>query len=278
MRVTEYESARAFLDANLHLLLKNEPGNAILLSYANQQAEGVESAMSTAFFSVDDDSGPVLPAMFTPNVVPLLSEGPEEAARIMARFFYPKHPHPNGVNGPKDTTLAFADEWERLTRCDLEIQMDSRIYTCEDVTHPENVSGQHRLATLDDFELVKKWRREFRSEADTIVRTSDEIIRERIQNEQVHLWHTESPVSMAVATRSTGNLGMIGAVYTPPEHRNNGFASAVTAVAAESILSSGKKYALLYTNLANPTSNSIYQQIGFRPVMDTTLWRFNPSI
>lgn len=240
MRVTEYRSAKAFLDANLDLLLKNEPGSAILLSYANQQTEGVESAMSTAFFSVDDDSGSVVPAMFTPNVVPLLSEGPEEAARILARFFYPKRPQPTGVNGPKDTTLAFADEWERLTRCDLEIQMDSRIYTCEKVICPSGVDGQHRVARADDFELVKKWRLEFRSEADGIVRSSDEVIREQVNSGRVHLWQTGTPVSMAVATRSTGNLGMIGAVYTPPEHRNNGFASAVTAAATESILSSGK--------------------------------------
>ena len=283
MQVTEYKTAKAFLDVNRDLLMKNEPANAILLGYANQQAQGVDSAMSTKFFSIDDEGQSVLPAMFTPGIVPLLSDGPEEAARILARFFYPKNPQPTGVNGPKDTSLAFADEWENLTHCDLEIQVNSRIYSCNSVKKTNLAAapteGTTRQATSEDFELVKTWRHAFRDEVDAIVITGDDHIRSQIENGDVYLWiTTDQPVSVAIQGRGTDNGGTVGAVYTPPELRNHGYASALTAAVTQTILDSGKKYAVLYTDLDNPTSNSIYQQIGYTPVSDATLWSFKPAI
>ncbi len=279
MQVTEYKTAKAFLDANRDLLLKNEPANSILLGYANQQVQGIESAMSTKFFSIDGDGRSVLPAMFTPNVVPLLSDGPEEAARLFARFFYPKNPRPTGVSGPKDTALAFADEWERLTHCDLEIQMNSRIYSCNSVQAVKLAAeGTPQQATIEEFELIKTWRLAFRDEVDGIVMADDDHIREQIENGQVYLWITDQPVSVAILGRGTDNGGTVGAVFTPPELRNHGYATALTAAVTQTILDSGKKYAVLYTDLDNPTSNSIYQQIGYTPVSDATLWKFLPNI
>jgi uncharacterized protein len=279
MQVIEYPSATEFLAANSELLMKNEPGNAILLGYAHQQTQGVDSAMSTIFYSVNDNDRPVLPAMFTPGILPLLSEGSEEAVRIFARFFFPKSPRPTGVNGPKEEALAFADEWEHLTRCELEIRMNSRIYACHSVEKVKLTSeGTHRQATIDEFDLVKKWRYEFRDEVDGIVEIDEDHLRSQIEDGKVYLWVTNTPVSVAVEGRGTDNGGTVGAVYTPSEHRNHGYATAITATVTQAILDSGKKYAVLYTDLDNPTSNSIYQQIGYKPVMDTTLWRFNPTI
>ena len=62
----------------------------------------------------------------------------------------------------------------------------------------------------------------------------------------------------------------VGAVYTPPEHRNHDYATAVTATITQKALNAGKKYVVLYTELDNPTSNSIYQQIGYKPVVNAT--------
>ena len=57
-------------------------------------------------------------------------------------------------------------------------------------------------------------------------------------------------------------------VYTPPALRRRGFASALVAAVSAVGLASGKEVCVLYTDLANPTSNSIYQKIGYRPVCD----------
>jgi predicted GNAT family acetyltransferase len=82
-------------------------------------------------------------------------------------------------------------------------------------------------------------------------------------------------VSLAGYGSPTPNGMRVGPVYTPPELRGRGYASAVTAAASHRAFASGKRFCFLFTNLANPTSNSIYQQIGYRPVLDVNVWRFS---
>ncbi len=51
-------------------------------------------------------------------------------------------------------------------------------------------------------------------------------------------------------------------------------ASAVTAAATQAALDAGRRFVFLFTDLANPTSNKIYQAIGYEPVIDVDLIRF----
>jgi predicted GNAT family acetyltransferase len=66
----------------------------------------------------------------------------------------------------------------------------------------------------------------------------------------------------------------IGPVYTPPALRKRGYASALTAALSQELLDSGRKFCFLFTDLANPTSNRIYQQIGYQAVCDVDEYRF----
>jgi len=79
---------------------------------------------------------------------------------------------------------------------------------------------------------------------------------------------------MAKQGHLTPNGQIVSAVYTPPHLRKRGFATEVVAKISEKILSEGKKYCFLFTDLANPTSNKIYQTIGYRPITDIDLYRF----
>jgi predicted GNAT family acetyltransferase len=74
---------------------------------------------------------------------------------------------------------------------------------------------------------------------------------------------------------STPNGARIGPIYTPPELRRRGYASALTADLTQMLLYRGSRFCFLFTDLANPTSNSIYQQIGYRPVADVDQWSFS---
>ena len=88
------------------------------------------------------------------------------------------------------------------------------------------------------------------------------------------LWeHDGRVVSLAGHAGETPNGARVGPVYTPPELRGRGYASALTAALTEQLLER-LRFCFLFTDLANPTSNSIYQRIGYRPVTDITLWRF----
>ena len=73
---------------------------------------------------------------------------------------------------------------------------------------------------------------------------------------------------MALQTRPTQHGIGVGGVYTPPELRRRGYASSCVAALSQRLLDAGFEYCTLYTDLSNPTSNDIYQQIGYRPVGD----------
>ncbi|MFJ9947772.1 GNAT family N-acetyltransferase [Kitasatospora sp. NPDC091207] len=92
---------------------------------------------------------------------------------------------------------------------------------------------------------------------------------ERTADGRLHLWEDGgTPVAMAGNSPVIAGMSRIGPVYTPGERRGRGYASGVTAAATAHALAQGATEVLLYTDLANPTSNSIYQQLGYRPVED----------
>ena len=85
-----------------------------------------------------------------------------------------------------------------------------------------------------------------------------------------------APVAQASARAVVAGMSRIGPVYTPPEHRNRGYAAAVTAAAARWALDQGARHVLLYTDLANATTNRLYPRLGFRPHHDVLELRFVP--
>lgn len=82
------------------------------------------------------------------------------------------------------------------------------------------------------------------------------------------------PVAQASARAVVAGMTRIGPVYTPPEHRGRGHATAVTAAAARWALDRGARHVLLYTDLANPTTNRLYPRPGSRPSYDALELRF----
>jgi predicted GNAT family acetyltransferase len=89
------------------------------------------------------------------------------------------------------------------------------------------------------------------------------------------VWDTGGrAVSMVGYSSPTPNSLRIAPVYTPPECRRRGYAGACTAAACSEILALGKQFVTLFADLANPTSNHVYQSIGFRPVCDVDVYYF----
>ena len=82
------------------------------------------------------------------------------------------------------------------------------------------------------------------------------------------LWEDDGPVSLAGWGGETPNGVRIGPVYTPPGFRRRGYASALTASVSADRLAAGRRFCFLYTDLANPTSNRIYVEIGYERVCD----------
>jgi predicted GNAT family acetyltransferase len=95
-----------------------------------------------------------------------------------------------------------------------------------------------------------------------------EMAERKVEDRDIYIWEDEKPVSMAAQVRPTSNGTSVSLVYTPPEFRQRGYATACVASVSQLLLDSGWKFCALFTNLANPASNRLYQNIGYRPVCD----------
>jgi predicted GNAT family acetyltransferase len=185
-----------------------------------------------------------------------------------------------GVGGPREPVGRFAEIWQARTGAQPEISMRLRIYEAEETRPPEGVAGTMRPYEDRDRGLVIAWMDAFVDEAMTEPPpdTSEEWLERRLgdRDNGILIWEVEGePVSMGGHGGSTPNGARIGPIYTPPELRRRGYASALTAELTQMLLDRGRRFCFLFTDLANPTSNSIYQQIGYRPVADADQWKFS---
>ena len=129
--------------------------------------------------------------------------------------------------------------------------------------------------------MLTKWRAAFAIEADrTLPEQAEKAAAQPLQRStHLVLWEVEgTAVSMAGFTGRTPNGVRVAWVYTPPELRGRGFAGACVAALSQKLLDDGRKFCFLYTDLANPTSNHIYQTIGYEPVTDATVYSFAQEV
>jgi hypothetical protein len=153
--------------------------------------------------------------------------------------------------------------------------MAQRIYRLDKVDIIFPASGHMRFATLADNDLLAKWRESFYLDVNgpgAFMPASD--IGPSIEKKEIYVWEDAVPVSMAIA-RPTGSRITVGGVYTPRELRRRGYATSCVAAICTRLLATGYEFCMLYTDLANPTSNSIYKKIGFREVCDSVEYSFS---
>jgi predicted GNAT family acetyltransferase len=138
--------------------------------------------------------------------------------------------------------------------------------------------GTVRAAGEADADRLVPWAEAFLRDVD-MPKGRDEcagMMAERIREQRLFVWCDPEPVSMAGWAGRTPNGVRVNFVYTPPECRGRGYASACVAALSQHLLDSGRKFCCLFTDLANPTSNKIYQAIGYRRVCDFRYVRFEP--
>jgi predicted GNAT family acetyltransferase len=186
-----------------------------------------------------------------------------------------------GVTGPKEAAARFAQQWAEATGSSGRLAVAERIFRLDRVVRPPRPApGAWRMAEPRDRRLVADWLVAFGAEAlpgepslPAPLEAADRWIAGRYRS--LYLWEDGGRVvSLVGAGGETPNGIRIGPVYTPPEARGRGYATALTAAASQDQLDRGRRFCFLFTDLANPTSNSIYPQIGYRPVRDVDMYRF----
>lgn len=190
--------------------------------------------------------------------------------------------------GPTAVALRFADLWAELRGVTPSLTRNERIFRCEAVRPPQGVPGHARRVQARDRELVLRWFQEFEREAvpPEETRGEDESTRRRATEKAferltsardggVYLWEVDGePVSVTGCGGRTPSGIRIAPAYTPPEYRRRGYAGALVAAVTQEQLKRGRRFCFLFTDLANPTSNSVYTRIGYEAVTDVDLYTF----
>ena len=203
---------------------------------------------------------------------------PDAAALAFAGALHARGEEVRGVNGALPDARVIADELSRLGGGTASVHEHTRLFELVNLVDPAPVPGRLRRAVGSDAALALAWFEAFeadaaeqagREEEDPKGHLSGDGMRERIAAGLIWFWvdETGEPVHLTGFNPPSFGVARVGPVYTPKAHRGRGYASAAVAEVSRRLRADGARVCL-YTDRANPTSNKIYQAIGFRPVVD----------
>ncbi|WP_288799328.1 GNAT family N-acetyltransferase [Arsenicicoccus cauae] len=214
-------------------------------------------------------------AMHTPPYPPHLPLSSPVLAVAVARELADRGRPVDGVGGLRDGAVAFSDWWCAEKDLDADVVMDLGMY---DLPRPARlpfaVAGGLRPAIPADLDLVRGWLQDFHHEAHGPSAPPAPDPSPHVLEGRTAVWEVDGrPVSMCYATAPSGGVTRISGVWTPPGERGRGYASAVVATWSRHQQELGLRCMLL-TDLANPTSNGIYQALGYRRIGDSVTLAF----
>jgi predicted GNAT family acetyltransferase len=280
MTHTTHATAAYFHAAVRPALEQHEAEHHLVLGVAEGVLSGRANDSGLFAASVHDAHGLALAAFMVRDRPLLIASDEEDVARasalvgdaLAAAGHMPAH-----VIGAVRHAESFAQVWARRTGREPVVAMRQRVYKLTHVDPASGVSGSLRVATPADVDLITDWTATFEAEALAGMPQSSRAAAERrIAAGEVYLWCDPQPRSMASSARPTKHAVAVNGVYTPREWRQRGYATACVAALSSLLLGRGFEFCVLYTDLANPTSNSIYTKIGYAPVRDFLMYGLPP--
>ena len=280
MKVTTYSDAELFLNNTQAELESNEAANSLMLGVCGQLIRHPDRVKKAPCLkTVEDENGLVLAAMMTPprKLVVYGHQGDlAEGARVLVEDLVREGWQAPGVMGPREAARTVAEKWEEVMGGRYELAGRQRVYELREVTVSAPERGRLRQASEADLELVAQWRYGFQKEIFGQADPEEELqgARFRIENGDIYLWEDGRPVSMAMKTRPTRRGISISLVYTPPELRRRGYATACVGELSRLLLKADWEFCALFSDVANDAANRIYEKIGYRPVCDYDEYAF----
>jgi GNAT superfamily N-acetyltransferase len=270
MEVREFQNAAEFLKLAEGFLMQHEAENNLVLGQALRLARGESiSHLPVWFYAVEDGGKVLVGGMQNQPYRLVLSRGPGPAIAMIADWVARKNVNLSGVIGIPESVLMYTRAWSKLTRDRIKGGHRLRIYQLEQLKPAAAVSGKLEPATMHELDLLAQWNVAFTRDVEQPITGGERAMAERaIRETRLFVWKDPQPVSMAAWAGPTPRGVRINFVYTPPELRRRGYASATVSALTKKLLDSGKKFVFLFTDLSNPTSNKIYQQMGYEAVCD----------
>ena len=276
MNVKIFKTPNDFLDVALDYLEAQEVLNGLMIGLAFRMSQSAPRRRNRPFLAVVEDGGELVGAavMTPPRKLILYSHLADCQPVVQAlrqslqgsRWTVP------GVLGPANVADAWAKLWEKENGRSPRLSTKQRVFDLRQVQPLKLQPGNMRLAAADDFERVVDWIQAFHVDANIQddLESAELLARGKMQNGDLFLWVNEAgePVAMAAKARPTRHGITVNLVYTPPEQRGRGYATACVAALSQLLLDDGYQFCTLFTDLSNPVSNHIYEKIGYTVVAD----------
>ena len=291
MELEFYPDPAAFLAVAADHLAADPVLGTVMASVTERAAreivQGVDSGVDFPrwWLAVRDESGQVTglamrSAPFAPHPLYLMAM-PDAAAAELGRALRARGEAVGGINGARPAVDACAAAYVRGTGRRVEVAQHTRLFELGTLHPPPLPPGRLRVAEPDDVAVALAWFEAFHDDADAQAgrapgsshpgeSAEDEAsMLRRIEQGRVWFWVDEAGerVHLTGANPPSFGVARIGPVYTPPQHRRRGYAGAAVAAVSQALLDEGARVCL-FTDQANPTSNHIYTELGFRPVVD----------
>lgn len=278
-----FEDINEFYDLSYSFLLEQEVENGLQISILNSLKKNINryGQEKPSLYAIYKNSEVRLISLRTPPYNQILSYTNElNSIDFLVETLHKQGVELPGTLGFKEGVKRFIMLWSEKRGVKAQITRNERIYKIEHV-EKETLGKNKFIEAVDSHEnIVLQWGREFMLEA--LPERNSEMVEHslgRLKND-IHegriflLLDNNKPVSMARKAGKTPNGIAVNNVYTPPSLRRKGYATECVARLSKNLLKEGNKFCFLFTDLSNPTSNSIYQKIGYRPVIDVDEYQF----
>lgn len=268
MNIISYKTPQEFLQSTLHLLERNEIENNLIIGLCNGLIQNQSSTEGCVFVNAIEND--VIKVSAIKTLHKAIVTGYDESTigmKEIAEYFKDYIQPIKGVVGKSSYALEFS-KWYGAEFKEFKTLI---VHSLENVNKIPFAEGSLHKANLEDVLLICDWSIAFEEDANafpksTYDQTYKSVLR-RIEAGNFYKWICNGEiVSIAAIVRKTKNTCIIGIVYTPPKLRGYGYATSCVQRLSEIILETGYKYCGLFTDKANPTSNNIYQKIGYVPI------------
>ncbi len=270
MEITTFSDAAEYAARVLPRLVADEARFNMALTVIDSLRTGRLTPTAIPLLAVVSDGPDEFAVLHTPPHGLLLTGLPGGAAgplvdAVLARGYTP----PLVIGPPEDVDLV-VDEWRLRTGAGVDRVRRQGIYAVRALTPPAPVHGAARVATDADGDLVFAWFTAFHDEVGLGAAIRREMTAARIAAGDIVLWSVDGvPVSTAGVAGRTPRGARVGPVFTPEQYRGRGYAGAATAAVTRRCFDQGAERCFLYTDLDNPTSNALYQRLGYEWVTES---------
>ena len=286
IEIISHNQASELISLSGAYLEQNECENnrPIYLAYRFAETPHRQDSEPPFLFSILDQKKAIGVAIIIPGWKMILSKIGTELQSAIVHFV--RHLREMDVRipavwGPAAETQAFSDCWVEGRRdVSSKVVMQMRLFEAKTVVDLPPSPGKLRLASMDDYPFMGQWHSAYWEETfgePANFEFAKSYAERAIKNQELYIWDHNGPVSIARTDRPTKNGIAIHTVYTPPEHRNKGYATTCVLLLTQKLLSERYSFCCLHTDLSNPTSNSIYTKIGYVPVADALEFDFVSS-